>query len=131
MAHAFADWLHCRTDTPLGPLTLARTPSGLCGAWFDDQRDAPAAACFLSDQHRCARHDADRGEEHSGQVICEQTKSQLGEQREISEPDEGRQRDSREDIGKGEGEYRHRMGRGSRTTPREVQEQKDCKGYEN
>ncbi len=52
MAHAFADWLHCRTDTPLGPLTLARTPSGLCGAWFDDQRDAPAQAYFLPDLHR-------------------------------------------------------------------------------
>lgn len=41
MAHPPADWLHCRTDTPLGPITLARTARGLCGAWFEDQRDAP------------------------------------------------------------------------------------------
>lgn len=46
------DWSHCRTDTPLGPITLARTEKGLCGAWFDDQRDAPPAASFRPDQAR-------------------------------------------------------------------------------
>ena len=39
-------WLHCRTPTPLGTLPLARTERGLCGAWFDDQRDAPPASSF-------------------------------------------------------------------------------------
>ena len=28
-------------DTPLGPLLLARTPSGLAGAWFEGQRHHP------------------------------------------------------------------------------------------
>lgn len=50
MAHLSRDWRHCRIDSPLGPLTLARTPAGLCGAWFDDQRDAPPAARFAADQ---------------------------------------------------------------------------------
>jgi len=52
MAQIPADWLHCRTDTPLGPLTLARTAAGLCGAWFDDQRDTPDAGRFLPDRQR-------------------------------------------------------------------------------
>lgn len=50
LRHQLADWRHCRIDTPLGPLTLARTAVGLCGAWFDDQRDAPAAACFAENE---------------------------------------------------------------------------------
>lgn len=41
-----SDWRHCRTDTPLGAITLARSERGLCGAWFDDQRDAPPASRF-------------------------------------------------------------------------------------
>lgn len=52
MAHAPTDWLHCRTDTPLGALTLARTETGLCGAWFDDQRDVPAAERFKPEWQR-------------------------------------------------------------------------------
>ena len=28
-------------DTPLGPLLLARTADGLCGAWFDGQKHHP------------------------------------------------------------------------------------------
>ena len=40
-------WHHRRTDTPLGKMTLARTNQGLCGAWFEDQRDAPPASQFL------------------------------------------------------------------------------------
>ena len=40
-------WHHRRTDTPLGPMTLARSEQGLCGAWFDDQRDAPPADRFV------------------------------------------------------------------------------------
>ena len=50
MARLPTDWRHCRTDTPLGPLTLACTPQGLCGAWFDDQRDAPPAGRFAAEQ---------------------------------------------------------------------------------
>ncbi len=30
-----------RIDTPLGPLTLAATPDGLAGAWFDGQAHHP------------------------------------------------------------------------------------------
>lgn len=40
-------WSHSRTDTPLGPMLLARTAQGLCGAWFaEDQRHAPPPARF-------------------------------------------------------------------------------------
>lgn len=40
-------WQHCRTDSPLGPLLLARTAQGLCGAWFaEDQRHLPAPERF-------------------------------------------------------------------------------------
>ena len=39
-------WRHCRTDSPLGPVLLARTPQGLCGAWFEGQRHAPAPDSF-------------------------------------------------------------------------------------
>ncbi len=28
----------CRLETPLGPMVLAATSAGLCGAWFEDQR---------------------------------------------------------------------------------------------
>jgi methylated-DNA-[protein]-cysteine S-methyltransferase len=31
----------CRLDTPLGPMTLAATPRGLAGAWFDGQAHHP------------------------------------------------------------------------------------------
>ena len=31
----------CRTDTPLGPMTLAATAQGLAGAWFDGQAHHP------------------------------------------------------------------------------------------
>lgn len=40
-------WQHRRADSPLGTLTLARSAHGLCGAWFDDQRDTPPASLFL------------------------------------------------------------------------------------
>lgn len=33
-----------RTDSPLGPITLASSPLGLCGVWFDDQKHSPTAA---------------------------------------------------------------------------------------
>jgi methylated-DNA-[protein]-cysteine S-methyltransferase len=33
----------CRIGTPLGAMTLAITPSGLAGAWFDDQVHHPGA----------------------------------------------------------------------------------------
>ena len=40
-------WQHCRTDSPLGPLLLARTEQGLCGAWFaEDQKHLPAPDRF-------------------------------------------------------------------------------------
>jgi methylated-DNA-[protein]-cysteine S-methyltransferase len=35
----------CRTDTPLGPMTLAATDSGLAGAWFDAQAHHPGELC--------------------------------------------------------------------------------------
>ena len=43
-------WRHSRTDSPLGTLVLARTPQGLCGAWFEGQRHAPAPERFAADQ---------------------------------------------------------------------------------
>jgi methylated-DNA-[protein]-cysteine S-methyltransferase len=33
----------CRIDTPLGPMVLAASELGLCGAWFDGQRHQPDA----------------------------------------------------------------------------------------
>jgi methylated-DNA-[protein]-cysteine S-methyltransferase len=33
-----------RTDSPLGPITLAASPTGLCGLWFDDQKHSPTEA---------------------------------------------------------------------------------------
>lgn len=33
-----------RTESPLGPMTLAASPQGLCGAWFDGQKHGPSAA---------------------------------------------------------------------------------------
>ena len=33
----------CQVDSPLGPLLLARTATGLAGVWFDDQQHHPAA----------------------------------------------------------------------------------------
>jgi len=39
---------HCtawsRADTPLGPVTLARSATGLAGLWFDGQKHAPPPA---------------------------------------------------------------------------------------
>ena len=32
------------TDSPLGPITLAASPLGLCGVWFDDQKHGPTEA---------------------------------------------------------------------------------------
>jgi len=40
-----------RTDSPLGPITLAASETGLCGAWFDGQKHSPTAsdrACWTS-----------------------------------------------------------------------------------
>jgi methylated-DNA-[protein]-cysteine S-methyltransferase len=52
MRPAIASWQHCRTDTPLGPLQLARTTSGLCGAWFvEDQKHAPDTARFAPEHY--------------------------------------------------------------------------------
>lgn len=34
----------CRIDSPLGPLLLAASESGLAGVWFDDQQHRPADA---------------------------------------------------------------------------------------
>lgn len=45
-------WQHRRTETPLGPLQLARTEHGLCGAWFvEDQKHAPDSTRFASDRY--------------------------------------------------------------------------------
>lgn len=43
------DILYCDTDTPLGPMRLAARGQALCGAWFVDQRDCPAAAGWTPD----------------------------------------------------------------------------------
>ncbi len=32
------------TDSPLGPITLAASPRGLCGVWFDEQKHGPTEA---------------------------------------------------------------------------------------
>ena len=37
-------WNTLRTDSPLGPITLAASEQGLCGLWFDDQRHGPSDA---------------------------------------------------------------------------------------
>ena len=57
MPNASVPWQHCRTDTPLGPLQLARTASGLCGAWFvEDQKHAPDPARFAAEHHCPSDH---------------------------------------------------------------------------
>lgn len=33
-----------RTNSPLGPITLAASATGLCGLWFDDQKHGPTEA---------------------------------------------------------------------------------------
>jgi methylated-DNA-[protein]-cysteine S-methyltransferase len=33
-----------RTNSPLGPITLAASAKGLCGLWFDDQKHGPTEA---------------------------------------------------------------------------------------
>ena len=38
-----ASMVQTRCTTPLGDLTLAASPNGLAGAWFDNQRHLPAA----------------------------------------------------------------------------------------
>lgn len=46
-------WLHCRIDSPLGQIQLARTDRGLCGAWFvDEQKHAPGPDRFVPAQHK-------------------------------------------------------------------------------
>jgi methylated-DNA-[protein]-cysteine S-methyltransferase len=35
----------CVCPTPLGRLTLAASPAGLAGAWFEDQQHRPTALC--------------------------------------------------------------------------------------
>lgn len=37
-------WNTLRTDSPLGPITLAASAQGLCGLWFDDQKHGPSDA---------------------------------------------------------------------------------------
>lgn len=38
---------HCHLDTPLGPLILARSAQGLCGAWFEEeQKHGPAPGSY-------------------------------------------------------------------------------------
>lgn len=52
---------HCTAqvtiETPLGPLTLARTPLGLAGAWFEGQRHhpGPLVAPIVADDPLLAR----------------------------------------------------------------------------
>lgn len=37
-----------RLDSPLGPMILAASPQGLCGAWFEGQRHGPSEARIQS-----------------------------------------------------------------------------------
>ncbi|MEO6280834.1 methylated-DNA--[protein]-cysteine S-methyltransferase [Roseateles sp.] len=41
--------LQRRIDTPLGPLTAARSAAGLSGLWFDDQKHHPGALAVPDD----------------------------------------------------------------------------------
>ena len=42
-------WRHSRTDSPLGPVLLARTAQGLCGAWFEGQQHVPGPENFAAE----------------------------------------------------------------------------------
>ncbi len=44
-------WSRLRTDTPLGPITLAANGLGVCGLWFDGQRHGPSPAQIQSWTH--------------------------------------------------------------------------------
>jgi methylated-DNA-[protein]-cysteine S-methyltransferase len=54
--------LQRRIDTPLGPLTAARSAAGLSGLWFDDQKHHPGPLAVPHDDGRdavlCATADA-------------------------------------------------------------------------
>jgi methylated-DNA-[protein]-cysteine S-methyltransferase len=53
-----------RTESPLGPITLAASPQGLCGAWFDAQKHGPSDAdkqhWHTNPQHPLLRQAADQ-----------------------------------------------------------------------
>lgn len=50
--HKPPTWLHSRTDSPLGPLRLARSAQGLCGVWFEEtHRHAPPTEHFAAQRH--------------------------------------------------------------------------------
>lgn len=38
--------VHTRYDSPLGPMVLAASPTGLAGVWFDGQRHQPAPSSW-------------------------------------------------------------------------------------
>lgn len=42
--------LQARLDTPLGPVTLARSAAGLSGLWFDGQKHHPGALAVPRDE---------------------------------------------------------------------------------
>ena len=37
------------TPSPLGPITLAASPAGLCGIWFEDQQHRPDMALWRTE----------------------------------------------------------------------------------
>ena len=39
----------CAYSSPLGPMTLAATPQGLCGLWFDGQKHQPLLSHWRQD----------------------------------------------------------------------------------
>ena len=49
-----------RIDTPLGPVLLARTPEGLAGLWFEDQRHAPDSQHWATDDGDALLREAER-----------------------------------------------------------------------
>ena len=64
-----ASMVQTRCPTPLGDLTLVASPSGLAGAWFENQRHLPAA---LSTQ--LAGHNALWPEQASNPILQEAAK---------------------------------------------------------
>ena len=53
--HAFT--VQARADTPLGPVRLAASPTGLSGVWFEGQRHEPSAHLHGSEAWALAHGD--------------------------------------------------------------------------
>lgn len=63
--------VQARTDTPLGTVRLAASPTGLCGLWFDGQRHLPAPLNGPSAWHEAPEHPVLRqATEQLRQYLC-------------------------------------------------------------